>query len=94
MNLWPEDEFEYPEKKFERGKVLNAQDLDKLETFARYEDKDGDGITYRTLPGTDHAKAAYFTRGTGHDDNAKYSEDNDNYRKLLDRLKKKYQALL
>src|SRR5207248_9417809 len=59
--------FPYPEKPIERGKVLVKADLDKLGTFSRYKDVDGDGIGYRTLPGTQHPAAAYFTRGSGQD---------------------------
>src|SRR5207248_6107810 len=67
MNNWMSDPFPYPEKPIERGKVLVKADLDKLGTFSRYKDVDGDGIGYRTLPGTQHPAAAYFTRGSGQD---------------------------
>ena len=63
MNNWMSDPFKYPEKPINRGKVLSKEDLDRLGSFARYKDVDGDGIGYRTLPGTDHPAAAYFTRG-------------------------------
>ena len=63
MNNWMSDPFAYPEKPLNRGKVLSAEDLTRLGGFARYKDVDGDGIGYRTLPGTDHPLAAYFTRG-------------------------------
>jgi len=66
MNNWMSDPFPYPEKPIERGKVLTKEDLDRLGSFGRYQDVDGDGIPYRTLPGTEHPKAAYFTRGSGH----------------------------
>lgn len=72
-----------------RGKVLSESDLAKAETFQRYADPDGDGIGYRTLPGLSGPKGAYFTRGTGHDENASYSENPEVFRKTLDRLKKK-----
>jgi 2-oxoglutarate ferredoxin oxidoreductase subunit alpha len=62
MNNWMSEPFEYPDKPLNRGKVLSAEDLTKLGGFARYKDVDGDGIGYRTLPGTDHPLAAYFTR--------------------------------
>ena len=67
MNLWMSDPFAYPDKPFDRGKVLSAEELDELGGFQRYgDDVDGDGIGPRTLPGTDHPLAAYFTRGSGH----------------------------
>jgi len=65
MNNWMSEPFEYPEKPMQRGKVLDAKQLEKLGGFARYKDVDGDAIPYRTLPGTDHPAAAYFTRGSG-----------------------------
>jgi 2-oxoglutarate ferredoxin oxidoreductase subunit alpha len=89
MNFSITEKFKYPTRAFDRGKVLSAEDLDKLQKFARYEDVDGDGIPYRTLPGTEHDLAAYFTRGTGHTPTSAYSEDPENYEKLLLRLKKK-----
>ena len=70
MNNWMSDPFKYPTKKFDRGKVLSAEDLQKLGNFERYRDVDGDGIPYRTLPGTDHPAASYFTRGSGHNEKA------------------------
>ncbi len=88
MNLWVIDELPYPVRPFDRGKVLTTADLEKIEEFARYRDTDGDHIPWRTLPGTDHPKAAYFTRGTGHNEKAQYSEDPQVYARLLDRLKK------
>ncbi|HLQ79217.1 MAG TPA: 2-oxoacid:acceptor oxidoreductase family protein, partial [Terriglobia bacterium] len=66
MNNWMSDGFKYPTRKFDRGKVLSAEDLERLGKFERYRDVDGDGIPYRTLPGTDHPAASYFTRGSGH----------------------------
>lgn len=93
MNTWISDPFEYPKNNFKRGKVLGAEQLEKMESFGRYEDVDGDGIPYRTHPGTEHDLAAYFTRGTGHTPTASYSEDNKNYEQLLDRLEKKWQTI-
>jgi 2-oxoglutarate ferredoxin oxidoreductase subunit alpha len=90
MNNWMSDTFKYPTRKFDRGKVLSAEDLQKLGSFKRYGDVDGDGIGYRTLPGTDHPAAAYFTRGSGHNDRALYSERPDDYQNNMDRLAKKY----
>jgi 2-oxoglutarate ferredoxin oxidoreductase subunit alpha len=79
-------------KAFERGKILSAEDLEKAKTFARYKDVDGDGVPYRTLPGTEHPLAAYFTRGTGHDEEGRYSEDGEIFKKNLDRLDKKWET--
>lgn len=90
MNLWMSDEFQYPEKPFDRGKVLSAEEVEKLPQFFRYEDKDGDGITYRTLPGTHSDKAAYFTRGSGHNSKGAYTEKSDEYQQVVDRLTKKF----
>src|SRR5580658_324548 len=70
MNNWMSEQFNYPDKPLDRGKVLSAEDLERLGGFARYKDKDGDGIGYRTLPGTDHPAAAYFARGSGHNERA------------------------
>jgi 2-oxoglutarate/2-oxoacid ferredoxin oxidoreductase subunit alpha len=90
MNNWMSDPFVYPTNKFDRGKVLSAEDLKKLGSFQRYGDVDGDGIPYRTLPGTDHPAASYFTRGSGHNEKAIYSERPDDYKNNMDRLNKKY----
>jgi 2-oxoglutarate ferredoxin oxidoreductase subunit alpha len=89
MNNWMSDPFNPPTEPIERGKVLSAEDLETVETFARYRDVDGDGIPYRTLPGTHNAKAAYFTRGTGHTDRATYSEKPEDWKGNLDRLTRK-----
>ena len=90
MNKWLSDPFGFPEAPLNRGKVLDAAALDKVEKFARYRDVDGDGIPYRTLPGTDHPKAAYFTRGTGHTETAAYSETPANWQQNMDRLERKF----
>jgi 2-oxoglutarate ferredoxin oxidoreductase subunit alpha len=90
MNNWMSDPFTYPTKPFDRGKVLNAEQLEKLGKFERYKDVDGDGIPYRTLPGTNHPLAAYFVRGSGHTDKATYSEKPDDYKNLMDRLNRKF----
>ena len=92
MNNWMSDPFEYPEKPLNRGKVLTAEDLKKAGEFARYKDVDGDGIPYRTLPGTDHPKAAYFTRGSGHNEKALYSERPEDYQNLMERLARKFET--
>ena len=92
MNNWMADPFQYPKEEIDRGKVLSAQDLERIGEFGRYRDVDGDGIPYRTLPGTDHPLASYFTRGSGHDRDAKYSERADDYTENLDRLSRKYET--
>jgi 2-oxoglutarate/2-oxoacid ferredoxin oxidoreductase subunit alpha len=92
MNNWMSQPFTYPEKPLDRGKVLSAEELKKLGEFARYKDIDGDGIGYRTLPGTDHPKAAYFTRGSGHNEKAQYSERPDDYQHNMERLAKKFET--
>ena len=74
MNLCMTDPFPYVDKAFDRGKVLNAEQLQKIGKFERYRDVDGDAIPYRTLPGTEHPLAAYFTRGSGHNEAAGYTE--------------------
>lgn len=90
MNNWMSDPFQYPEKPINRGKVLNAEDLERLGGFERYRDVDGDGIGYRTLPGTNHPKAAYFSRGSGHNEQAVYSERPEDYVNNMDRLERKF----
>jgi len=92
MNNWMAEPFRYPERPFGRGKVLSKADLERLGGFARYRDVDGDGVAYRTLPGTDHPAAAYFTRGTGHDEQARYSERPDDWEKNLSRLARKIEG--
>jgi 2-oxoglutarate ferredoxin oxidoreductase subunit alpha len=92
MNDWMSEPFEYPEKPINRGKVLNAKQLEELGGFARYKDVDGDGIGYRTLPGTDHPAAAYFTRGSGHNEKALYSERPEDYENNMLRLARKFET--
>ena len=92
MNNWMADPFEYPEKPINRGKVLSKADLDRLGGFARYEDVDGDGVGYRTLPGTDHPAAAYFARGSGHNEKAQYSERPDDFERNMERLNRKFET--
>jgi 2-oxoglutarate ferredoxin oxidoreductase subunit alpha len=72
--------------------VLSAEDLTRLGGFARYKDVDGDAIPYRTLPGTDHPQAAYFTRGSGHNDKALYTERPDEYQATMERLARKFET--
>jgi 2-oxoglutarate ferredoxin oxidoreductase subunit alpha len=86
MNLWLTDPFEYPKTPIQRGKQLTAEDLERLGRFERYKDVDGDGVCYRTIPGTEHPLAAYFTRGTGHNEKSGYSERPEDWKKNLDRL--------
>ncbi len=90
MNIWMSQQFEYPDRPINRGKVLTEKELADMQTFARYRDVDGDGIGYRTLPGTDHPLAAYFTRGTGHDEYARYSERPEDYVQNAERLRRKH----
>ena len=90
MNQWMSEPFDYPADQMDRGKVLTAADLERLGGFSRYKDVDGDGIGYRTLPGTDHPLAAYFTRGTGHNERAQYSERPDDWERNMERLKRKF----
>jgi 2-oxoglutarate ferredoxin oxidoreductase subunit alpha len=92
MNNWMSDPFQYPDKPIQRGKVLTKEDLDRLGGFSRYKDVDGDGIGYRTLPGTDHPAAAYFTRGSGHNEHAQYSERPDDYERNMERINRKFET--
>ncbi|HEY4913701.1 MAG TPA: 2-oxoacid:acceptor oxidoreductase subunit alpha [Candidatus Dormibacteraeota bacterium] len=93
MNLWMTPEFKYPEKPFDRGKVLSKEDLGRLAgEWGRYRDVDGDGVPYRTLPGTDHPAAGYFTRGSGHDEFARYTESAEIYGRNMDRLVRKLET--
>jgi 2-oxoglutarate/2-oxoacid ferredoxin oxidoreductase subunit alpha len=92
MNNWMSDPFEYPTTPIKRGKVLGKEDLDRLGSFARYKDVDGDGVGYRTLPGTQHPAAAYFARGSGHNERAQYSERADDFEKNMERLNRKFET--
>ncbi len=92
MNNWMSDPFEYPTTPINRGKVLGKEDLDRLGGFARYKDVDGDGIGYRTLPGTIHPSAAYFSRGSGHNEKAQYSERADDFENNMERLNRKFET--
>jgi len=92
MNHWVSDPFPYPEAPLNRGKVLSKEDIERLGSFARYKDVDGDGVGYRTLPGTEHPSAAWFARGSGHDEQARYSERPDDYFKNMDRLNRKWET--
>lgn len=94
MNLWMGEDFTYPDKELSRGKILWEDELEKIvtenkEKWGRYKDIDNDGIPYRTVPGNLHPQSAYFTRGTGHDPFAHYSEDAKDWEENLLRLKQK-----
>jgi 2-oxoglutarate ferredoxin oxidoreductase subunit alpha len=90
MNNWMAQPFDYPTAPFKRGKRLDAETLKKLGQFGRYRDVDGDGIAYRSVPGD--GMPSYFTRGSGHNEQALYSERADDYTKNLDRLSRKFQT--
>src|SRR6266852_5819975 len=93
MNLWMTPAFTYPDKPFDRGKVLSKADLERLAgEWARYRDVDGDGVPFRTLPGTDHPAAGYFTRGSGHDEHARNTESAEAYAANMDRLSRKFET--
>jgi 2-oxoglutarate ferredoxin oxidoreductase subunit alpha len=93
MNLWMTPAFKYPKKPFDRGKVLSKDDLERLAgDWGRYRDVDGDGVAYRTLPGTDHPAAGFFTRGSGHDESARYTESPVAYERNMDRLLRKLET--
>jgi 2-oxoglutarate ferredoxin oxidoreductase subunit alpha len=94
MNLWPSEPLKLPPEPFDYGKRLSEAQLEEWskagKKFRRYFDQDGDGIPYRTVPGNQNRMASYFTRGSGHDADAKYSEDETDYKYILDRLRKKF----
>ncbi len=92
MNNWMSDPFPYPDQPLRRGKVLSAEDLERVKEWARYKDLDGDGIPYRTLPGTRHPRGAWFARGSGHNESAQYSERPTDYVKNMDRLARKFET--
>ncbi len=93
MNSWMVDPFEWDDARtFDRGKVLDAEALDRAENFGRYRDVDGDGIPFRTLPGTHPDKGAFFTRGTSHDEAARYTEDGTVHARVLDRIARKFET--
>jgi 2-oxoglutarate ferredoxin oxidoreductase subunit alpha len=96
MNFWSSEPLKLEKEPFDRGKLLTAEQLEQWEKqgkkFRRYFDADGDGIPYRTIPGNPNRKASYFTRGSGHDSDARYSEDEKDYKETLDRLRKKFET--
>lgn len=77
-------------KEYQRGKVLDYDDLEEIQRFGRYLDVDNDGITYRTIPGTHPTKGSFFTRGTSRDEYAAYTENSPAYQRNMDRLVKKW----
>jgi 2-oxoglutarate ferredoxin oxidoreductase subunit alpha len=93
MNDNLSEPFEWDDsRRYDRGKVLSATDLDEVEVFGRYLDADGDGIGYRTYPGTHPEKGAFFTRGTSRDEFAVYTESGEGYQRNMERLQKKWQT--
>jgi 2-oxoglutarate ferredoxin oxidoreductase subunit alpha len=91
MNTWMSDAFPYPTSPLKRGKVLDTDAIAKLKDgWGRYKDVDGDGIPYRTLPGTPNAYAAYFTRGSGHDEKAQYTEKPQDWVNNVNRIARKF----
>jgi len=77
-------------RRYDRGKVLSADDLENMERYGRYLDVDGDGITYRTIPGVHTEKGAFFTRGTSRDEYAAYTEKGEAYQRNMERLEVKW----
>jgi 2-oxoglutarate/2-oxoacid ferredoxin oxidoreductase subunit alpha len=93
MNQWMTRPFAYPDVPLDRGKVLWEEDLEEMgRKWGRYLDVDGDGIPYRTIPGNRHPSSAWFGRGTGHDEYARYSESSVEYHKNMERLSRKYET--
>ncbi|WP_298818351.1 2-oxoacid:acceptor oxidoreductase subunit alpha [Chloroflexus sp.] len=92
MNIWMSQPFRYPEQPMQRGKVLSAEDLARLSSYARFADVDGDGIGYRTLPGNPHPLAATLSRGTGHNERNMYSERPEDWQRNMARLWRKHET--
>jgi 2-oxoglutarate/2-oxoacid ferredoxin oxidoreductase subunit alpha len=90
MNTWMSDPFPYPETPIDRGKVLDQETIARIGEWGRYKDVDGDGIPYRSLPGTE--APPYFARGSGHNARGQYSERADDYVQNMDRLKRKFET--
>ena len=90
MNIWMSKTLDYPSKPIDRGKIVDAETLERIGKFGRYRDVDGDGIPYRTIPGDD--MPAFFCRGSGHNEWAQYSERPDDYQKNVDRLARKFET--
>ena len=93
MNNWMTQPFNYPDVPMDRGKVFWEGDIERLAgDWGRYRDIDGDGIPYRTIPGNRHPRSAYFARGTGHNEDARYTEDPQDWERGLARLKLKFET--
>lgn len=92
MNLWMTRAFDFSPRALSRGKTLSAQQIEELGQFSRYADPDGDGISPRTIPGNPSPRAAYFTRGTGHDPKSGYSERPEVYEALMKKLERKWET--
>jgi 2-oxoglutarate ferredoxin oxidoreductase subunit alpha len=93
MNQWMTKPFKYPDAPMDRGKILWEEDFENLEKrWGRYIDEDGDGIPYRSVVGNRHPQSGYFTRGTGHDDFAHYSEKPEDWKRNMDRLNRKFET--
>jgi 2-oxoglutarate ferredoxin oxidoreductase subunit alpha len=90
MNTWMSPTFQYPERPIDRGKVLDAETLARIGDWGRYRDVDGDGIPYRSIPGS--SMPAYFTRGSGHNEKGQYSERPDDYVNNMERLRRKFET--
>jgi 2-oxoglutarate ferredoxin oxidoreductase subunit alpha len=91
MNTWMSDPFEYPTRPLDRGKLLDADTLQRLGAeWGRYADVDGDGVPYRTIPGD--GLPAYFCRGSGHNERGQYSERPDDYQRNLERIARKFET--
>jgi 2-oxoglutarate ferredoxin oxidoreductase subunit alpha len=92
MNLWTSEPLVYPPQPMDRGKLLSAEDLERIGTFVRFADPDGDGIGARTLPGNPHPLAATLSRGTGHNERNIYSEKPEDWKANMDRLGRKHET--
>lgn len=93
MNNHLSDEFTWDDTfEYDRGKVITAKELDEIKDWGRYLDIDGDGIPYRSIPGTHPSKGAFMTRGTSKNEYAKYTESSDEYIINMERLEKKWQT--
>ncbi len=92
MNQWMSEPFQYPDQPMDRGKVLTAEQVNATRGFARYKDVDGDGICWRTIPGNESPFAAYFTRGSGHNERANLSERPEDWEGNMLRLKRKFET--
>jgi len=90
MNTWMSNTFTYPERPLDRGKLLDDKTIERIGEWGRYRDVDGDGIPYRTVPGT--GGPAYFTRGSGHNERGQYSERPDDYVNNMERLARKFDS--